>query len=112
MNTITEELVELTDIFPIRTRAWRRKKNAHKALHKKHISAYYCVNWDWYNNLHQYSKNKIHCSCPICKTKTKTKHQFYGLGKGRYGGYNWKPSEIKDWERMEYDLKEYKEEIA
>ena len=25
---------------------------------------------DWYNNLHQYSKNKIHCSCGLCACKT------------------------------------------
>ena len=22
-----------------------------------------------YDNLHQYSKNKIHCSCPLCRAK-------------------------------------------
>lgn len=26
-----------------------------------------------YNNLHQYSKNKIHCSCPDCSPKTRNK---------------------------------------
>ena len=33
----------------------------------------------WYNNLHQYSKNKIHCSCPLCSSKTKNKgsHKNY-----------------------------------
>lgn len=25
----------------------------------------------YYNNLHQYSKNKIHCSCPLCRAKKK-----------------------------------------
>ncbi len=25
---------------------------------------------DLYDNLHQYSKNKIHCSCPLCRGKT------------------------------------------
>ena len=24
---------------------------------------------DFYSNLHQYSKNKIHCSCPLCRGK-------------------------------------------
>ena len=24
-----------------------------------------------YDNLHQYSKNKIHCSCPLCSAKTR-----------------------------------------
>ncbi len=24
---------------------------------------------DWYDNLHQYSKNKIHCSCCLCRPR-------------------------------------------
>lgn len=24
---------------------------------------------DWYDNLHQYSKNKIHCSCCMCNPR-------------------------------------------
>lgn len=28
---------------------------------------------DWYGNLHEYSKGKIHCSCPICKIRTNDK---------------------------------------
>lgn len=36
---------------------------------------------DYYNNLHQYSKNKVHCSCPLCSCKTNNR--------GRYGSaYN------------------------
>ena len=99
---ITEELVELMDEIPVRTRAWRRKINAHKALHKKYVSSYYGPNW--YNNLHQYSKNKIHCSCPICKSG-RTKADWHTTG--RHGCRNWKPSDLKQWEKMEYDIKEY-----
>lgn len=40
------------------THALRKKK---KAETKSSI---------YYDNLHQYSKNKIHCSCPICSGKT------------------------------------------
>ena len=29
--------------------------------------------WEYYDNLHQYSKNKIHCSCPLCSAKTRNK---------------------------------------
>ena len=46
-------------------RANRRKKDVNKALRKRNISKH-AIGWDWYNNLHQYSKNKIHCSCPWC----------------------------------------------
>ena len=47
------------------TAAKRRHKDFAKALRKQNI----CRNnyhFEWYNNLHQYSKNKIHCSCWLC----------------------------------------------
>lgn len=46
-------------------RAYHRRMNWRKALRKRRIVRQYGV--DYYDNLHQYSKNKIHCSCPICK---------------------------------------------
>ena len=48
------------------TRAKRRKKNISKALRKQNISKT-AYGFDWYKNLHQYSKNKIHCSCNLCR---------------------------------------------
>lgn len=55
----------------MRTRAERRKNDYSKAIRKKSISKYYFGDEsDRYNNLHQYSKNKIHCSCPLCSAKT------------------------------------------
>lgn len=58
-----------------RTAAWRRHKDISKALRKKNISDRF--SWDrdehYYSNLHQYSKNKIHCSCPMCATKTRSR---------------------------------------
>ena len=48
------------------TCAQRRHNNVKKAIHKRNISrAVYGM--DWYNNLHQYSDNKIHCSCNLCR---------------------------------------------
>ncbi len=45
----------------------RRKQDFHKAISKRktdnNVRNIGCL---WYNNLHQYSKNKIHCSCPMC----------------------------------------------
>ena len=46
----------------MRNRAYRRKKSWSKALRKKNICRKY-YGWEYYDNLHQYSKNKIHCSC-------------------------------------------------
>ena len=48
-----------------RTRAWRRYKNYTKA--KRNLQ------FGMYKNLHQYSKNKIHCSCPLCSPRTRNK---------------------------------------
>ena len=78
----------------MRGRAWRRYKNYTKAKRKRDIDlvdkywnysiynnpikpSYYSPNYKpkfgMYDNLHQYSKNKIHCSCPMCSTKTRNK---------------------------------------
>lgn len=72
-----------------RPRAWRRWKNFIKARRKREIDlavTWYPAFWigfsdgeymfpkrGLYNNLHQYSKNKIHCSCPMCSAKTRNK---------------------------------------
>lgn len=53
----------------MKTRAERRKTNFRKALRKKNICEH-IYGWGYYDNLNQYSKNKIHCSCPMCTEKT------------------------------------------
>ena len=63
-----------------RTRAWRRYKDYTKAKRKRNKDA--STAWYghlWYDNLHQYSKNKIHCSCPMCRAKTK-RNDYYVVG--------------------------------
>lgn len=37
-----------------------------KAKRKSSISSH-VLGHSYYDNLHQYSKNKIHCSCPLCR---------------------------------------------
>lgn len=71
-----------------RSRAWRRWKDFVKARRKRELD--WSLSYPWgskksadpldfservgfYQNLHQYSKNKIHCSCPMCSAKTKNK---------------------------------------
>ena len=59
-----------------RSRAYNRDVSKRKALRKKRITeeVYYDgKEHPYYNNLHQYSKNKIHCSCPMCSPKTRNK---------------------------------------
>lgn len=59
-----EELFEGEKPLKVKKRAARRKKNYAKAMRKKKIAA--SVGGFEYKNTHQYSKNKIHCSCPLC----------------------------------------------
>lgn len=60
-----------------RTKQYNRYKSIVKAKRKQKIARdiYSSAFWsgDYYNNLHQYSKNKIHCSCPECSPKTRNK---------------------------------------
>ena len=62
-----------------RTAGDRRKKNYQKAVSRRNkdisrkISFEYgtAIVHPWYKHLHQYSKNKIHCSCPLCAFNAK-----------------------------------------
>ena len=60
-----------------RSKEYNRHKSLVKAKRKQKISrSIYSSPYssgDFYNNLHQYSKNKIHCSCPLCSAKTRNK---------------------------------------
>ena len=62
------------------TGAYNREISRRKALRKRKLAKTIYHSWkdedfEYYNNLHQYSKNKIHCSCPMCSQKTKNKGQ-------------------------------------
>lgn len=91
----------------MRTRAERRRNNIIKSLRKQKLcQEIYHLNW--YDNLHEYSKNKIHCSCPMCAAKTNGKKIKYG----------WQPKfnptikDLKQIEKLNYNFNEYlKEEI-
>ena len=93
----------------MRTRAERRHNDKKKALRKRWITrnAYYSYSIDmqeYYDNLHQYSKNKIHCSCPMCakKTNNRGRHKYYGKG-----SKNWKHSDLIKIMRLAYEQESY-----
>lgn len=72
------------DAFPDKNkkRAERRKTNVKKALRKKKISQD-VMQTEWYKSLHQYSKNKVFCSCPMCSGMFKTNQKkMRGVGQG------------------------------
>ena len=53
-------------------RGERRKINFLHAVRKKKMDRQYPLGdkYPMYNNLHQYSKNKSHCSCPDCRGRS------------------------------------------
>lgn len=85
-------------------RAYLRAKSWSKAIRKRNIDrdtkpAH--ASWpDYYDNLHEYSKNKIFCSCPMCSAKTNA-----GSGSGK----NWK---ISDKRKIESLNESQEEEVA
>ena len=91
-------------------RGERRKKNIAKALRKQKLAnqLYSNSTWGdlaspWYDNLHQYSKNKIHCSCPYCTTKTKNKGKRRHIAKNYAPSYNPPIRDLRQMERMDYE---------
>ena len=89
---------------------YNRDVSIRKALRKRRISRYdYCYRVeekDYYDNLHQYSKNKIHCSCPSCQTKTRNKgHRRYRKG-GYHRAINYKRHDLIRMIEMDQDIAE------
>lgn len=87
-----------------RATAERRHKNIVKAVRKKKLSKIIYGDYELYKNLHQYSKNKIHCSCPLCAAKTKSR---YFQGFHRLGKKNWDIKDLKKLEALIYSEEEY-----
>ena len=59
-----------------RTKAERRHNDWKKIHHKEYIIRNIWRDENWFNDAfagkeHYLSKNKIHCSCPICTAKTR-----------------------------------------
>ena len=89
--------------------ARNRDLSRRKALRKRRIArdiySYHGDTYEYYDNLHQYSKNKIHCSCPMCSPKTRNKGRRDR--KNYMRSLNYKASELKrqismDDEELEY----------
>ena len=99
------------EIFLQRSRSWRRYKDYTKAKRKQKIDlevCWYPTFWvgysdseyvfprrGLYRNLHQYSKNKIHCSCPMCSAKTRNKGRRRVLHANYSPSINYKMTDLK-----------------
>lgn len=104
----------------MRDLALKRHNDIKKAIRKKAICKH-AYGWEYYDNLHQYSKNKIHCSCPMCASKTNDKvNKSKGPVADRKPGFcgrvpmtdkrlgkNWKVSDRRKIDSLNNRLKEY-----
>ena len=109
----------------MRSRAWRRYKNYTKAKRKREIDldvSWYPNFWlgysdgeyifskrGMYNNLHQYSKNKIHCSCPMCSAKTRNKGK-HRKNRPYAPSINYRRMDLRRQQAMDADIKSYNED--
>lgn len=82
-----------------RTRAENRFNSRRKALRKRRIDrqtqGHYSTT-PYYDNLHQYSKNKVHCSCPLCSRKSKNYLKINDMRKNEAMDFAIKDSEEED----------------
>lgn len=90
-----------------RRQAWRhaiRKRRIARQVYKAwHWGE---IDWDYYNHLHQFSKNKIHCSCPMCSAKTRNKGKRSQNAHGYSLRINYKISDLKKIQRLQFDKEE------
>ena len=97
----------------MRSRTFNRDVSYRKAKRKQRIAKEVYYNGDkhpYYDNLHQYSKNKIHCSCPDCSAKTRNKGKRRQKVNGWYPSVNYKHSDLRKLIRLYYEDGE--EEVA
>ena len=117
-----------------RSRGDRRKKDYTKAKRKMELSKTWLEN-GWYGEcLHRYSKNKIHCSCPLCVAKTRGKFHkggavsenelkqagtgrhlslvpmHWGVTNHRYGTRYYTVSDMKKIDSLALSVREYTKE--
>ena len=91
--------------------AYNRDISIRKALRKKRLAreiyhSWKSFEWDYYDNLHQFSKNKIHCSCPIFSRKTRNKgHRRYRKG-CYHRAINYKHQDLIRMIEMNQDIEE------
>lgn len=87
------------------TIAEKRHNDWKKAIRKRRI-AHECYGFEYYDNLHQYADNKVHCSCPLCACKTKGKKTKRTCGPAE----NWPIKDKKRFEDMDEQTMELEEE--
>lgn len=87
----------------MRPTAEKRHNDYKKAIRKFRIDRETMpTGWNqyMYDNLHQYSKNKIHCSCLFCRAKTAKRKCPWS------GGKNWSIADQRELDKMNYQEEE------
>lgn len=101
-----------------RHRGNRMAQNKLKADRKQGI-ARHVYGFEWYPHHGQYDKGKVHCSCPMCASKTSgalnksrgpldSHRSFCRLSttNGRYGKKNYRPSDMRKVDALRVSLAE------
>ena len=92
----------------MRSRAERRKLRYKKIKRKKKI-AKEVYGFPYYHKDGKYSKGKIHCSCPLCRDKTKNK----GKHRSPYSPtVNYKASDRRRVDSLADSMKDYYEYLS
>lgn len=89
------------------SRAYNRDVSRRKALRKRRITKEVYHEVSYYDNLHQYSKNKIHCSCPLCSAKTRNKGKRRKSARGYEKSINYKFSDLRKTVAMDIAEKDF-----
>ena len=79
---------------------WKKAIRKQKIVHNVYPKDMNNKPSEYYDNLHQYSKNKIHCSCPLCRSKTNNKGSRFGPCE------NWSISDTRRIEEMKEQMME------
>ena len=99
--------------MPSRSRGYYRDVSYRKAKRKQRITEEVYgdgLSHPYYDNLHQFSKNKIHCSCPMCSAKTRNKKRRKNNGRGFAPSINYKISDLRKIQSMDSQVEDIIEE--
>lgn len=110
VGCIQRHLLKLESDLMKRTSAYYREMAWRHAIRKRRIAREVypeSPGWDYYPNLHQFSKNKIHCSCPFCSAKTRNKGKRRKNAHGFSPSINYKISDLKKIQRLEFSEEDF-----
>lgn len=90
----------------MRNLAEKRHNDWKKAIRKRRIVEDVYNIERWYDNLHEYSKNKVHCSCPMCACKSTGKRAKRLAGPAE----NWSIADKRKQQSAAEQIEEYENE--